>query len=317
MLQVTDAVVKYGEITALHGVTFEVKQGEIVTLLGANGAGKTTTLRTLSGLHRVSSGSIFFEGNNITSVPAHKFVSLGISHVPEGRRIFPVMTVEENLEMGAFGRNDHYGDDLDRIYTMFPILKDRRKQNGGNLSGGEQQMLAIGRALMSQPRLLLLDEPFGALDAQVRVELRSWLRDFHHRIPVTTIMVTHDQQEAMEVADQLIIMAEGAIQQTGDPRHIYASPSNEFVQGFLGPITNFGGVPVRPHDLEIRGANAPGEHAVVTAIQNFGFEVRVDLRTEHDTSCWVQLSTREAETLSLSVGDAVTVSVRHEPALMI
>ncbi len=112
-------------------------------------------------------------------------------------------------------------------------------------------------------------------------------------------------------------MAEGAIQQTGEPRHIYASPSNEFVQGFLGPITNFGGVPVHPHDLEILGANAPREHAAITAIQNFGFEARVDLRREHDSSCWVQLSTREAEALGLSVGDAVTVSARHEPALMI
>jgi len=223
MLQVTDAVVKYGEITALHGVTFEVKQGEIVTLLGANGAGKTTTLRTLSGLHRVSSGSIFFEGNDITSVPAHKFVSLGISHVPEGRRIFPVMTVEENLEMGAFVRNDQYGDDLDRIYTMFPILKDRRKQNGGNLSGGEQQMLAIGRALMSQPRLLLLDEPSMGLAPMIIEQIFRIIGEIRDS-GTTVFVVEQNASQALRLADRGYVMENGHIVFSDDADKLLVDP---------------------------------------------------------------------------------------------
>jgi branched-chain amino acid transport system ATP-binding protein len=182
VLEVHDVVVRYGSIEALHGISFDIQQGEIVTLLGANGAGKSTTLRMLSGLRAPTSGSVTFEGRDITQVKAHEFSAMGISHVPEGRRIFPVMTVEENLEMGAFARRGSLGDDLDEIYTQFPILKDRRKQLGSNLSGGEQQMLAIGRALMSKPRLLLLDEPSND-DLSGRTERRagaatgrSWLR---------------------------------------------------------------------------------------------------------------------------------------------
>src|ERR1700679_128319 len=159
MLTVTDATVRYGSIEALHGISFDVEQGEIVTLLGANGAGKSTTLRMISGLHAPSSGSITYEGRDITKIKAHEFVSMGISLVPEGRHVFPRMTVEENLEMGAFRRSGNFKDDMEKVYAQFPILKDRRKQPGANLSGGEQQMLAIGRALMSKPRLLLLDEP--------------------------------------------------------------------------------------------------------------------------------------------------------------
>jgi len=223
MLQVQNAVVQYGEITALHGVSFEVKQGEIVTLLGANGAGKTTTLRTLSGLHRVSSGAILFEGNDITNVPPYKFVSLGISHVPEGRRIFPVMTVEENLEMGAFGRKDSYGDDLERIYSMFPILKDRRKQHGGNLSGGEQQMLAIGRALMSQPRLLLLDEPSMGLAPMIIDQIFRIIGEI--RASGTTVFVVEQNaSQALRLADRGYVMENGHIVFSDDADKLLVDP---------------------------------------------------------------------------------------------
>ena len=210
MLEVQDAVVRYGAITALHGISFEVAEGEIVTLLGANGAGKTTTLRMLSGLHAPQSGRILFEGRDVTSTKAHQFTSLGIGHVPEGRRIFPQMTVEENLEMGAFGRRGSYSDDMDRMYETFPILKERRKQIGGNLSGGEQQMLAIGRALMGRPRLLLLDEPSMGLAPMIVDTIFRIIGEI--RTGGTTVfLVEQNAAHALRLADRGYVMENGRI----------------------------------------------------------------------------------------------------------
>jgi branched-chain amino acid transport system ATP-binding protein len=210
MLKVEGAVVRYGQITALHGVSFEVGQGEIVTLLGANGAGKTTTLRMLSGLHTPASGVISFEGRDITKVPAYQFANMGISHVPEGRRIFSVMSVEENLDMGAFGRKDKYDDDMERVYTMFPILKERRKQMGGNLSGGEQQMLAIGRALMSRPRLLLLDEPSMGLAPMIIDQIFRIIGEIRDS-GTTVLVVEQNAAQALRLADRGYVMENGRI----------------------------------------------------------------------------------------------------------
>jgi branched-chain amino acid transport system ATP-binding protein len=210
MLQVNDAVVRYGAITALHGISFNVQKGEIVTLLGANGAGKTTTLRMLSGLHSPSSGTITFEGHDITNTKAHDFSALGISHVPEGRRIFPQMTVEENLEMGAFVRQGAYGDDTERMYETFPILKERRKQLGGNLSGGEQQMLAIGRALMANPRLLLLDEPSMGL-APMFIETIFRIIGEIRESGTTVLIVEQNASQALRLADRGYVMENGLI----------------------------------------------------------------------------------------------------------
>ena len=210
MLQVNDAVVRYGAITALHGISFNVQKGEIVTLLGANGAGKTTTLRMLSGLHSPSSGTITFEGHDITNTKAHDFSALGISHVPEGRRIFPQMTVEENLEMGAFVRQGAYGDDTERMYETFPIMKERRKQLGGNLSGGEQQMLAIGRALMANPRLLLLDEPSMGL-APMFIETIFRIIGEIRESGTTVLIVEQNASQALRLADRGYVMENGLI----------------------------------------------------------------------------------------------------------
>ena len=210
MLQVRDAVVRYGAITALHGISFNVEEGEIVTLLGANGAGKTTTLRMLSGLHAPSSGSISFEDQDVTNTKAHQFSALGISHVPEGRRIFPQMTVEENLEMGAFVRHGSYSDDTDRMFETFPILKERRKQLGGNLSGGEQQMLAIGRALMAKPRLLLLDEPSMGL-APMIVEMIFRIIGEIRDSGTTVLIVEQNASQALRLADRGYVMENGRI----------------------------------------------------------------------------------------------------------
>ena len=210
MLQVNNAVVRYGSITALHGISLEVKKGEIVTLLGANGAGKTTTLRMLSGLLSAQEGEILFEGNDITKTKPHKFTGLGISHVPEGRRIFPQMTVEENLDMGAFSRLDSYDEDIEKMFTMFPILKDRRKQLGGNLSGGEQQMLAIARALMSNPRLLLLDEPSMGLAPMIIENIFKIIGDIRDS-GTTVFVVEQNASQALRLADRGYVMENGRI----------------------------------------------------------------------------------------------------------
>ena len=210
MLEVNDVVVRYGSIEALHGISFSIEQGEIVTLLGANGAGKSTTLRMLSGLRAPVSGSVTFEGLDITQVKAHEFAALGISHVPEGRRIFPVMTVEENLEMGAFARHGSLSDDLKEIYVMFPILKDRRKQLGSNLSGGEQQMLAIGRALMSKPRLLLLDEPSMGLAPMIIDQIFTIIKSIRE-LGTTIFLVEQNAAQALRLADRGYVMENGRI----------------------------------------------------------------------------------------------------------
>jgi branched-chain amino acid transport system ATP-binding protein len=210
VLEVHDVVVRYGSIEALHGITFNVEQGEIVTLLGANGAGKSTTLRMLSGLRTPFSGSVTFEGRDVTQVKAHEFAAMGISHVPEGRRIFPVMTVEENLEMGAFARRGSLGDDLEEVYTIFPILKDRRKQLGSNLSGGEQQMLAIGRALMSKPRLLLLDEPSMGLAPMIIDQIFSIIKNIREN-GTTIFLVEQNAAQALRLADRGYVMENGRI----------------------------------------------------------------------------------------------------------
>jgi branched-chain amino acid transport system ATP-binding protein len=210
VLEVHDVVVRYGSIEALHGISFDIQQGEIVTLLGANGAGKSTTLRMLSGLRAPTSGSVTFEGRDITQVKAHEFSAMGISHVPEGRRIFPVMTVEENLEMGAFARRGSLSDDLDEIYTQFPILKDRRKQLGSNLSGGEQQMLAIGRALMSKPRLLLLDEPSMGLAPMIIDQIFSIIKQIRET-GTTIFLVEQNAAQALRLADRGYVMENGRI----------------------------------------------------------------------------------------------------------
>jgi branched-chain amino acid transport system ATP-binding protein len=210
VLTVTDATVRYGSIEALHAISFNVEQGEIVTLLGANGAGKSTTLRMLSGLHAPSSGTVTYEGHDITHIMAHDLVTKGISLVPEGRHVFPRMTVEENLEMGAFRRSGSFKDDMEEIYAQFPILKDRRKQPGANLSGGEQQMLAIGRALMSKPRLLLLDEPSMGLAPMIVETIFSIIGKIRDS-GTTVFVVEQNATMALRLADRGYVMENGRI----------------------------------------------------------------------------------------------------------
>jgi branched-chain amino acid transport system ATP-binding protein len=214
LFELRDLEVRYGTIRALKGISLEVAEGEIVTLLGANGAGKTTTLRTSSGLVRPVSGTARFDGHDIQGLPAHKFVSLGIGHVPEGRRIFPRMSVLENLEMGAFQRRDSLRDDLKRVYTMFPLLEERRKQEGGTLSGGEQQMLAIGRSLMGRPRLLLLDEPSMGLAPLIVAQIFDIIRQIRED-GTTILIVEQNATQALKLADRGYVLETGTIVMSG------------------------------------------------------------------------------------------------------
>jgi branched-chain amino acid transport system ATP-binding protein len=210
MLSVENAVVEFGPITALHGINLKINEGEIVALLGANGAGKSTTLRMIAGLKSPSSGTITFQGKDVSSTKSHDLVSMGMSLVPEGRRIFGRMTVEENLDMGAFNRKGSYADDMERIYETFPILKERRKQPGANLSGGEQQMLAIGRALMSQPKLLLLDEPSMGLAPLIIEQIFGIIADIRKQ-GTTIFVVEQNAQQALRLADRGYVMENGRI----------------------------------------------------------------------------------------------------------
>jgi branched-chain amino acid transport system ATP-binding protein len=212
-LEIKDLRVHYGKIEAIKGVSVRVDQGEIVTLIGANGAGKTTILKTISGLRPVSSGTITFDGEDINKIPAHKRVDLGISQVPEGRGIFPGMTVLENLEMGKFNRKDRKAEmdeDLDRIYTLFPRLKERVSQAGGTLSGGEQQMLAMGRALMARPKVLLLDEPSMGLAPQMIANIFRIITEINKQ-GVTILLVEQNAQQALQRAHRAYILETGNV----------------------------------------------------------------------------------------------------------
>ena len=212
-LEIKDLRVHYGKIEAIKGVSVRVNQGEIVTLIGANGAGKTTILKTISGLRPISSGSITFDGEDINKIPAHQRVDLGISQVPEGRGIFPGMSVLENLEMGKFNRKDRKSEmqeDLDRIYFLFPRLKERTAQAGGTLSGGEQQMLAIGRALMARPKVLLLDEPSMGLAPQMIANIFRIITEINKQ-GVTILLVEQNAQQALQRAHRAYILETGNI----------------------------------------------------------------------------------------------------------
>ena len=213
-LEIKDLRVHYGKIEAIKGISFVVNQGEVVTLIGANGAGKTTTLKTISGLRKVSSGSILFDGQDISKVPAHERVDLGISQAPEGRGIFPGMTVLENLEIGKFNRKDRkneMSEDLERVYHLFPRLKERTTQAGGTLSGGEQQMLAIGRALMARPKVLLLDEPSMGLAPMMIANIFRIITEINTELGTTILLVEQNAQQALQRAHRAYVLETGKV----------------------------------------------------------------------------------------------------------
>ena len=225
-LEVKDLRVHYGKIEAIKGITVIVNEGEIVTLIGANGAGKTTTLKTISGLRKVTSGSILFDGKDISNIPAHERVDLGISQAPEGRGIFPGMTVLENLEMGKFNRKQRkieMKEDLDYVYSLFPRLKERAAQAGGTLSGGEQQMLAIGRALMARPKVLLLDEPSMGLAPQMIANIFRIITEINKQ-GVTILLVEQNAQQALSRAHRAYVLETGSITKEAKAKDLLNDP---------------------------------------------------------------------------------------------
>lgn len=232
MLEVKDLVVSYGKIKAVKGISFTVEEGEVVTLIGTNGAGKTTTLRTISGLLSPTSGSILFKGQDLTKVPAHEIVSLGIAHSPEGRRIFPKLSVEENLMLGAFARKDKkIREDLGAAFELFPILEERRSQPAGTFSGGEQQMLAMGRAMMSRPTLLMLDEPSMGLSPIMMKRIMTTVSTLQEQ-GTTILLVEQNAQAALKRANKGYVLEVGKIVLSGTGKELLTS--DEVRKAYLG-----------------------------------------------------------------------------------
>ena len=223
MLKVTDLHVSYGAIHAIHGISLEVNEGEIVSLIGANGAGKTTTLHTISGLKKATSGEVSLEGHNLLATDPAKIITLGMAHVPEGRRIFSQMTVQENLEMGAFivGDKAQIAEDVENVYRHFPRLKERYKQAGGTLSGGEQQLLAIGRAMMSRPRILLMDEPSMGLSPLLVKEIFKIIEELNQS-GMTILLVEQNAKMALGIANRAYVLETGKVVMSGDAKEMLA-----------------------------------------------------------------------------------------------
>ena len=233
LLELKNVSVNYGRIEAIHDMSFAVQKGEIVSLIGANGAGKTTTMKTISGLLNPATGTIEFEGEDITKMKAHIRVVRGISQAPEGRGIFPGMTVLENLDMGAFGRKDRSGmaADFDRVYSLFPRLAERKTQQGGTMSGGEQQMLAIGRALMAAPRLLLLDEPSMGLAPQFIKQIFAIIKEINEQ-GTTILLVEQNANQALARADRAFVLETGTITHRGTGKELLSNPAVK--EAYLG-----------------------------------------------------------------------------------
>src|SRR5207302_709726 len=250
MIEARTIVKRFGDFTALDGVSVEVEAGSLTALLGPSGSGKSTLLRVIAGLERPDEGSIHLEGRDVTNVAPQ---ARGVGFVFQHYAAFKHMTVWDNVAFGLKIRRRPRAEIKQRVAELLELvqLEGFAERYPAQLSGGQRQRMALARALAVEPRVLLLDDPFGALDARVRVELRTWLRRLHEETHVTTVIVTHDQEEAMDVADRIAVMNHGRIEQTGKPRDLYEHPANEFVMSFVGAVNRIGGAFVRPHDVEI------------------------------------------------------------------
>jgi sulfate transport system ATP-binding protein len=314
MIAVRDVTKSFGDFKALDDVSLEIPDGSLTSLLGPSGSGKSTLLRIIAGLEAPDSGTVVIHGADATRVPPQR---RGIGFVFQHYAAFKHMTVRDNVAFGMKIRKQP-SDRIDaRVDELLGVvgLAGYQKRYPNQLSGGQRQRMALARALAVEPKVLLLDEPFGALDAKVRAELREWLRRLHDEVHVTTVLVTHDQEEAMAISDHIAVMDDGRIEQVGGPRELYDQPANRFVMGFLGPVSQVGEQLVRPHDIRISLAPEDGaRRATVNRVVHLGFEVRVELQLESGDAVSAQITRHEAEVLELVDGAAVWVRTRTSPA---
>lgn len=299
---------RFGVAFGVEDVDAEVPSGSLTAILGPSGAGKSTLLRLIGGLLAPDSGRIFIDDRDVTDLdPRHRNIGFCFQNYAPFRH----MTVARNVGYGLRVRHWPKAKQRERVDEMLETvrLSHLASRYPAQLSGGEMQRMALARALAIEPTVLLLDEPFGALDAQVRAELRRWIKELHDRVHVTTVLVTHDQDEAMEVANHLLVLNNGRVEQAGSPAELYDRPATEFVLQFLGPSTTFQGHSVRPHDLVLSrdGRGAPGQ---IREIGNLGFEMRVTVRLDDGEDLWLQQSRAEHDASPLAVGDRVTVELR-------
>jgi sulfate/thiosulfate transport system ATP-binding protein len=302
---------RFGTFAALDDVSVTVGDGALTALLGPSGSGKSTLLRIIAGLETPDEGEVRIGGEPVTDTPAR---SRGVGFVFQHYAPFKHMTVQDNVAFGLTVRKRPRAEIKARVHELLGLVRldGLAARYPSQLSGGQLQRMALARALAPRPDVLLLDEPFGALDARVRSELRAWLRRLHEEIHVTTIFVTHDQEEAMEVAEQIVVMNAGKVEQAGTPRELYESPSNEFVMSFIGPVNRLGDAFVRPHDVQILGGwdfNSDGSatEALVKRVVHLGFEVRVELTLPDGRGIWAQVTRAAAHELELHEGQILPV----------
>ena len=327
-IAVTGANKHYGEFAALDNVDFVVPSGSLTALLGPSGSGKSTLLRTIAGLDEPDTGTITINGRDVTHVPPQK---RGIGFVFQHYAAFKHLTVRDNVAFGLKIRKKPKGEIKDKVDNLLEVVGLAGFQNRypNQLSGGQRQRMALARALAVDPEVLLLDEPFGALDAKVREDLRAWLRRLHDEVHVTTVLVTHDQAEALDVADRIAVLNKGRIEQVGSPTEVYDAPANPFVMSFLGTVSSLNGILVRPHDIRV-GRNpemaiAAGDgtaestgvvKATVDRVAYLGFEVRVELTSAANGAPFTAQITRgDAEALGIKEGETVYVRATRVPPI--
>ena len=307
MIEARGIVKRFGDFTALDGVSVEVPSGSLTALLGPSGSGKSTLLRVVAGLERPNEGSVLLDGEDVTNVQPQ---SRGVGFVFQHYAAFKHMTVWENVAFGLRIRRKPKAEIRRRVGELLELVQLARlgDRYPAQLSGGQRQRMGLARALAVDPRVLLLDEPFGALDARVRKELREWLRRLHDETRTTTVIVTHDQEEAMEVADRVVVMNAGRIEQVAAPRELYDEPANEFVMSFVGPVNRLGDAFVRPHDIELLlEPNGMTQEAMVDRIVHLGFEVRAELVRDDGEHLSAQLTREQVEALELQRGQILYV----------
>jgi sulfate transport system ATP-binding protein len=306
-IEVRNVGKRFGDFVALQDVSVTVGDGALTALLGPSGSGKSTLLRIIAGLETPDSGEVVIGGQDVTEAPAR---TRGVGFVFQHYAPFKHMTVHDNVAFGLSVRKRPKGEIAERVKELLGLVRldGLAARYPSQLSGGQLQRMALARALAVQPQVLLLDEPFGALDAQVRGELREWLRRLHEEIHVTTIFVTHDQEEAMEVAEQIVVMNTGRIEQAGSPRELYESPKNEFVMSFVGPVNRLGDTFMRPHDVQILAEpDGTGTEALVERVVHLGFEVRVELKLDDGREIWAQVTRESAQQLELHEDQILSV----------